>query len=323
MDATALYQLVEDLKYELALRSRSATAAIIGRTPAALELVSVFTRIGAQHQLLGIYAEARSGESSSSNAEVRPLSQLQRDRPDLVLIASDENKEELILAALPYLTPHAKVLIGGFEHFRFRDPLFQREVESAIVPSLANGYPNCLIHIYQCLKNAARLNLAGVVAEFGMFKGGTTMLISRFIEQFGQNWKVFGFDTFDGFPAPRSPLDMYAHPDCVYRDLSAVRRLLEGRNVEIIAGDVVDTANVLADKDIVLAFIDTDNYTSANSVLDAISDRIVAGGAIIFDHFTGKDRFLYTLGERIAAKRLLNDARYFNLHETGVFLRIR
>jgi len=180
-----------------------------------------------------------------------------------------------------------------------------------------------LIHIYQCLKNAARLDLNGVVAEFGMFKGGTTMLISRFIEALGRHWMVYGFDTFDGFPTPRSPLDMYSHPDCVYLDLSTVKRFFQGRNVEIIPGDLVETAHVLADKDIVLGFIDTDNYTSASRVLDVITDRIVIGGSIVFDHFTGRDRFLYTLGERLAAKRLLDDSRYLNLHDTGVFIRMR
>ena len=183
--------------------------------------------------------------------------------------------------------------------------------------------PNTLIHIFQCLQNAARLDLTGVVAEFGMFKGGTTMLISRFIEALGKDWKVYGFDTFDGFPPPRSPLDMYAHPDCVYMDLETVQRYFQGRNVEVVPGDVVETAQRLSTEEIVLAFVDTDNYTSAAAIVDAIADRIVPNGAIVFDHFTGRNRFLYTLGERIAGKRLLSDSRYFNLHDTGVFLRVR
>jgi hypothetical protein len=47
----------------------------------------------------------------------------------------------------------------------------------------------------------------------------------------------------------------------------------------------------------------------------------VPGGAIVFDHFTGTDRFRYTLGERIAGRVLLDDPRYFHLHGTGVFYR--
>jgi O-methyltransferase len=323
MNSAALAQITAKLKEELARRPPSARAGIVGRTPAALDLVGAFTSMGSQHQLLGVYADGGTATPESPRTEPRPLSRLAQDVPDLVLIASDADKESLLMDALPFLTAQTKVLIGGFQHFGFRDELFKRETSNAFAPSFANGYPNSLIHIYQCLKNAARMNLEGVVAEFGMFKGGTTMLMSRFIEALGCNWKIFGFDTFDGFPAPRSPLDMYAHPDCIYLDLATVQRFFEGRNVEIVPGDLVETAEVLAGEDIILAFVDTDNYTSAGCVLDVITDRVVVGGVIVFDHFTGRDRFLYTLGERLAAKRLLDDARYFNLHDTGVFLRLR
>jgi hypothetical protein len=73
----------------------------------------------------------------------------------------------------------------------------------------------------------------------------------------------------------------------------------------------------------VLSFIDTDNYTSANAILDVVTDRTLVGGAIVFDHWTGVDRHLDTIGERIAAKRLAADDRFFNLHGTGAFLRVR
>lgn len=72
-----------------------------------------------------------------------------------------------------------------------------------------------------------------------------------------------------------------------------------------------------------LTFIDTDNYTSAKAAIEVVRERTVPGGAIVFDHFTGLNRFRYTLGERIAAKALLDDVRYFNLHDTGVFYRQR
>jgi O-methyltransferase len=322
MDVTALTQVLDKLKDEIARRPATARIAIVGRTPAAFDLMAAIAELALDRQLLGIYAETATASSADKGAD-QPLSQLKTDAPDLVIIASDAAKEPLLMAALPYLSAQTKIIIGGFQHFAFRDELFDRETANAFAPSFANGYPNSLIHIYQCLRNAARLDLKGVVAEFGMFKGGTTMLMSRFIEAFGKTWKVYGFDTFDGFPAPRSTLDMYAHPDCVYLDLSTVQRFFLGRNVEIVPGDVVDTVKVLANEDIVLAFIDTDNYTSANAILGVIADRVVVGGAIVFDHFTGRNRFLYTLGERIAARALLDDSRYFNLHDTGVFLRLR
>jgi O-methyltransferase len=160
-----------------------------------------------------------------------------------------------------------------------------------------------------------------VVAEFGMFKGGTTMFLSRVIERLGADWPVIGFDTFGGFPPRRSPLDMYDHPGCVFTDLTAVQRYLDGQHVEIVAGDITRTCSRLEGEDLVLSFIDTDNYTSATAALEIAADRTVPGGAIVFDHFTGTERFRYTLGERIAGQVLLDDARYFHLHGTGVFWR--
>ena len=59
----------------------------------------------------------------------------------------------------------------------------------------------------------------------------------------------------------------------------------------------------------------------AAAALEVVRERTVAGGAIVFDHFTGTGRFRYTLGERIAGRALLDDPRWFHLHGTGVFYR--
>jgi len=147
------------------------------------------------------------------------------------------------------------------------------------------------------------------------------MLISKFIEEMGADWKVFGFDTFNGFPPRRSALDMYAHPDCVFLDIDLVKGLFARRNVEVVEGDVVQTVSRLEDQNLVLSFVDTDNFSSASAIIRVIADRTLVGGAIVFDHWTGHDRHLDTIGERIAAKVLAADERYFNLHGTGVFLR--
>lgn len=143
----------------------------------------------------------------------------------------------------------------------------------------------------------------------------------KVIVRLGAAWPVIGFDTFGGFPSRRSPLDMYEHPGCVFTDLAAVRRYLDGRDIEIVPGDIAATCRRLGGEDLVLTFIDTDNHTPAKAALEVVRGRTVPGGAIVFDHFTGTSRFRYTLGERIAGRVLLDDARYFHLHGTGVFYR--
>ncbi|MBB5053608.1 MULTISPECIES: TylF/MycF/NovP-related O-methyltransferase [Afipia] len=306
------------LREEIVARSAPVKVAIVGWTPTAIELASHFALMSGNALLSGIYADG-----AGEGAGVQSLDRLEVDRPDIVVIAEDDDKEKLLEGVAKYLPAATKLLVGGFGHFNFRDEVFDRIRQESFIPSFANGYANSLVHIYQCLRNAHRLGLQGVVAEFGMFKGGTTMLISRFIEEMGANWKVFGFDTFGGFPPKRSALDMYAHPDCVFRNSALVKSVFAGRNVEIIEGDIVATVGCLRDQDLVVSFVDTDNFTSASAIIDVIKDRTIRGGAIVFDHWTGSSRHLDTIGERIAAKTLASDDRYFNLHGTGVFLRVQ
>jgi len=312
-----LSALLETLKQELSTRPEADALGILGVGPAAYDIETWLNAAGLGDRLIGVYDAL----PEHAGLRCRPMEALERDRPAVLIVASDKRKEELIEAAVPHINASVRLLIAGFDHFRYRDLTFEQETANALVPSFANGYPNCLIHLWQVLQNAARLGINGTIVEFGMFRGGTTMLLSRFAERLGKDWPIIGFDTFDGFPPPRSPLDMYSHPDCVFLDEAAARRYLAGRNVEIVPGDIVETASRLKERDILLAFIDTDNFTSATAALDAVQGQIVPGGAIVFDHFTGVDRFLYTLGERMAAKRLLGDPRFFNLHGTGVFLR--
>jgi O-methyltransferase len=320
MNSDAVSSLVQQLHELIVARAVRPRIAIIGATTAALRVSEALEQARQRELVVGVYSE--DGRGSFGSVPSKTFEELGADLPSIVVVASDTHKEQLLRAVEKYLHADTRILLAGYGHFRFSDPIFESEVGSALIPSLANGYPNSLVHIFQCLKNAARLRVDGIVAEFGMFKGGTTMLISRFIERLGASWRVYGFDSFAGFPAPRSPFDMYAHADCVFLDEPLVRRMFDGRNVEIVAGDIVRTVKTISGMPVVLAFVDTDNFSPANAVLDVIQDQVVRGGAIVFDHFTGQNRFLYTLGERMAAKRLLDDPRYVNLHDTGVFLRV-
>lgn len=312
--------LFEDVRQAL-VREPDGTFAIVGYTPTALDIISLFYTTKQEDRLLGVFDEAI--KESGLMKHFHPLSTLRDREPTYIVVAADAEKQELLECLDGMLPAKTKVLFAGSAHYDFRDPLLQKVRDSAHVPSMATGYPHTLTHIYQCLQNAERLGLEGVVVEFGMFKGGTTVLIARLIQALGQSWPVIGFDTFSGFPPKRSLFDMYDHPDCAFHDLESVRRYTEAHDIEIVPGDIVETISRLNDENIVLAFLDTDNFTPAISALKVVQDRVVIGGAIVFDHYTGRKRHRYTLGERMAARPLENDMRYFNLHDTGVFLRQR
>ncbi|GAB2597060.1 TylF/MycF/NovP-related O-methyltransferase [Kribbella endophytica] len=319
MDNGDLTKLVEDVELELLAGAQNVV--ILGLTPVTVALLRRLTSSGLLSQIASVHTPGKPGARPELVVPVASMAQLAEVAPDVVVVASDEDKEQLLEAALPYLTGAPRVVLAGYGHLAFRDRVFEEERANLLVPSLANGYQHSLTHLYQCLVNASRLGLEGVVAEFGMFKGGTTMFLSRVVERLGQDWRVVGFDSFSGFPPRRSALDMYDHPDCVFTDLDSVRRYFAGRQVDIVAGDIVQTASKLENEDVVVSFVDTDNYSSAVAALDVVQERTVVGGAIVFDHFAGDSKFRYTLGERMAGSRLLDDPRYFNLHGTGVFYR--
>ncbi|UYN82918.1 MAG: class I SAM-dependent methyltransferase [Microcella sp.] len=262
------------------------------------------------------------GPTATASGVSRALSTLATDAPEVIVVAEDLSKEAAIRDALPYLKYAPSIIIAGYAHYEFRDDLFEQTLANLHVPSIANGYPNTLIHLYECVRNAARLDLEGAIVEFGVFKGGTTMFLARLAKAFAREWRVIGFDTFGGFPPRRSALDMYAHPGAVFTDFASVERYLEADGVELIRGDIVETANQLGQTPVVVGFVDTDNYSSARAAIEAMRENVVTGGAIVFDHLTGVARFRYTLGERMAARELLaDDDRFFNLHGTGVFMK--
>jgi O-methyltransferase len=323
MRAEDYAKLTRDLERELVAGARS--VAILGMTDTALHLLTSLVSAGLQAVLSGVYTSGVTSEDVDPRlpVPVLPVKSLSEADCDVLVVAADEEKEDLLLEAFPYVNGTPRVIVAGYGHLAFRDQVFHEELSQLLVPSLANGYPNSLIHLYQCLVNAARLNLQGVVAEFGMYKGGTTMFLSRVIERLGTNWSVIGFDTFNGFPPKRSLLDMYDHAGCIFTDLPAVRCYLASRNAEIVEGNIVETCTRLENETLVLTFMDTDNYSPAEAALAVVRERTVIGGAIVFDHFTGINRFRYTLGERMAGRILLDDPRYFHLHGTGVFYRQR
>lgn len=315
MLAAATDKLYEDVLEQVA--AGVVTFGVVGTDPVSISLARWFRESAPRCEVTFF----GSPEVEWSRWSARPLVDLASARPEVLIVAADDDKEEVIRGALPFLDPVTKILLAGYGHLKFRDPLCHEISDALLVPSIANGYPNTLVHLYECLVNASLLGLEGVVAEFGVFKGGTTMFLASTIARLGETWPVIGFDTFGGFPPRRSALDMYDHPGAEYRGEAEVRNYLSNSLVELVVGDIVETSTRLEKELIVLTFIDTDNYSSARAALDIVADRTVPGGAIVFDHYTGVDRFRYTLGERMAADSLSDDPRYFNLHSTGVFLR--
>lgn len=310
-------QLTEQLAHG---RSR---VAILAASPEAIALAADVRRLAGTDALVGIFDP----DVSEVAWPMRPWPELAHARAEVLAIASDAGKERLLTAAAALLDPTGQlpeVILTGTAHQQFADPLFAELGAPAMVPSYATGHPHTRVHLYQSLLFAAAHELSGAVVELGAFKGGTTVWLARAVARLGlKDTTVIGFDSWDGFPPRRSLLDLYEHPRCVFTDLAAVRAYTEPYGIELVPGDIAVTApQRLASEPVLLAFIDTDNYSGTRAALDTIIPNLITGGAIVFDHYATTRDYLYTIGERLAAKQALAGSGLLHLHGNGVFIKL-
>lgn len=190
------------------------------------------------------------------------------------------------------------------------------------VKSKAGGYPQMLIHLYQCVQSIVARGLGGAILELGVLHGGTTVFLARALQAMDYQLRIIGIDTFAGFPQRESVLDLFDDPSYA-ADYETVRAYCAPYAIELVRGDIATaTPPVIREAPLALTFVDTDNYSAVSKVLPQIWDQTIPGGFVAFDHYYSPawDR---TTGERIAAQETLGkkvDA--FNLHATGIFTKL-
>lgn len=315
--------LVDQLRADLAehLAAGRTRVAILGLTPEGLAIACATRDLGGEPSLFDPDADP------GSHPQLLAWTELAGQAPEVVVIASDRRKERLLRAAaaeLDGISPLAHVVLDGLAHQELRDPVYEELEEPALVASYATGHPDTRAHLYDCLRWAASHGRSGAIVELGAFKGGTSVWLAEAARRLDlRDTPVIAFDSWDGFPPRRSLLDLYTHPRCMFCDLEAVRRYTEPYGIELMPGDIFQTAPArLADEPILLAFVDTDNYSGACAALEVIAGNLVPGGAIVLDHFHTTAEYVYTVGERIAATEALEGADLLHLHGTGVFINV-
>lgn len=306
-----------------ALISGHTRALIWELTTETLEIMDHLARAGFRHAIVGIVVpDAYSGPRPFDLALV-PEKDVATVDFDLLIVATDEAKEDALRRYVAVDNRLPTVIARGNAHYAFRDPLYERVVQSLPVKSKAGGYPNMLVHIFQCLRSVALRRLEGAVVELGVLHGGTTVFMARALEQLDYPLRIVGFDTFSGFPSRRSALDLFADRSYAIADYEVVRAYCAPYPIELVQGDIATVAAAaLRDRPLVFTFVDTDNYSAVRSVLPQIWEQTVVGGFVAFDHFFSPSWDL-TVGERMAADEILGDRPdAFNLHGSGIFTKL-
>ncbi len=253
--------------------------------------------------------------------QVRSADRLQELDLDTLVITSDKNKEQVLeeFSRLDCRTP--RVIFAGNTNYEFDDPAYQEILRSCPVKSKVGGYSQMLIHLYQALKYIATRKLQGSVAEFGVYQAGTTVFMAKVLQLYEHPIQIYGFDTFGGFPPSKSVMDIYRDRKCEFADYETVKRYCSTYNIDLVPGDICETYTTLRGIPLALSFFDTDVYSPTRRALGLCLEQTVPGGILAFDHYYSPD-WNKTIGERIAVKQVLEGKNVFNLHGTGIFLKL-
>lgn len=117
------------------------------------------------------------------------------------------------------------------------------------------------------------------VLEFGVFKGGTIRQIRNSLPP---DYKVFGFDTFEGLP------EDWQFTECKKGDMSTNGVIPDVPDVTFFKGlfkDTIPEYKKVQEEQIALLHIDCDLYTSTIDVLFSLTDQIKSGTIIVFDEW--------------------------------------
>lgn len=133
-------------------------------------------------------------------------------------------------------------------------------------------------------------HLEGDIVECGVAYGNGLITFATFAKLEGKGRKVYGFDSFEGFPTPSifdkshraSMKGEYGDANLEY--VQRVIRNADVGHVELVKGFVEDTAKDYNGK-IALLYIDLDLYEGYKSTLESMFEKVVPGGVIAFDEY--------------------------------------
>lgn len=124
------------------------------------------------------------------------------------------------------------------------------------------------------------VQVQGFYAEFGVWRGETLSFIANRIDGL-----IYGFDSFEGLPEDWYP----THAKGMFDLGGALPDLkLERDNVRLVKGWFSETLPRFAEEvrgPAAFLHIDSDLYSSAKTVIEALAERIVPGTVIAFDDY--------------------------------------
>jgi len=207
------------------------------------------------------------------------------------------------------------------------------KVPAAVIPkNRLSPEGNANINILIRMIDRTR-DLTGDIADCGVFRGGSTVAMGLYLRQQRIPKKIYGFDSFGGFPeAANADLhlggaandDRHAHGFDQTSVESVQHKIATFAldNIELIPGFFSDTFPTIADRHLSFSFVhlDVNLYDSYKCCLEFFFPRLVSRGIVLFDEYNDPpwpgcnkavDEFLEGRSERLEVCETNNYQKWF------------
>lgn len=136
---------------------------------------------------------------------------------------------------------------------------------------------------YQLYKAVQSIKkISGGIADVGIYKGGTSELISRA----NPNKELYLFDTFNGLPKPGEIDELFTEGEFKSDYDSVVNFFKDRKNIKIYKGLLEETSYNIADKIFAFVHLDVDLYEGTKNCLTFFYNRMNEGGIIMSHDYT-------------------------------------
>lgn len=165
-------------------------------------------------------------------------------------------------------------------------------------------------------------NLDGDIVECGVGKMHTFQMLAEFLQEQGSTKKLWGFDSFEGFPEPTpedsSPRNSqkgewkYINEEDVAKFLLILgfKRQWIDSHIKIVKGFFQYTLPKSNISKISFLHLDVDLYDSYKTCLQYLFPKVVEGGVVLFDEYANKNENLKFPGAKKAIDEYFSGTKY-------------